>query len=406
MTDNNSLSRAEADTPGEQVTPAQPYSVRLEFTGSGSEYFRIWIVNLLLTLCTLGLYYPWAKVRRLRYFYGNTVVDGQPLGFHGEAKKMFKGFVLVAVLFACYGVAQNYSQTASYVALLILAGLWPALLKSSLQFRMANTSWRGMRFGFVGGLPGAYKAVLPAWAPAVLLSAVALLWFPDNLSGGLAQSDPQVAELAGMFTLFFFGTLALIPLFFWNVRKYQHSHYTFSSERTQFLAGPWSFYKLFLKIGLVWLVVCFVLSILIVIGVAVAFGVLRNMAERSTFLSAVVWVGLMAPVAAVFAFGVAVSQSMMQNLVWLRTESSHLKFHSDLGAFKLAGLMVKNLALLVLSLGLYWPFAVVASQRMRLQAVGVTFLVPPDDFVASERVNPGDTAGEAAGDVLGIDIGV
>jgi Bacterial protein of unknown function (DUF898) len=38
----------------------------VRFTGSGSEYFRIWIVNLLLMLVTLSLYYPWAKVRRLR----------------------------------------------------------------------------------------------------------------------------------------------------------------------------------------------------------------------------------------------------------------------------------------------------------------------------------------------------
>ena len=35
----------------------------LRFTGSGSEYFKIWIVNVLLTIITLGMYYPWAKVR-------------------------------------------------------------------------------------------------------------------------------------------------------------------------------------------------------------------------------------------------------------------------------------------------------------------------------------------------------
>jgi hypothetical protein len=54
--------------------PDQAHHVPIEFTGSGSEYFRIWIVNLLLTLVTFGIYYPWAKVRRLRYFYGNTLV--------------------------------------------------------------------------------------------------------------------------------------------------------------------------------------------------------------------------------------------------------------------------------------------------------------------------------------------
>ena len=74
------------------IAPARPEPRELEirFTGSGSEYFRIWIVNLLLTLVTLTLYYPWAKVRRLRYFYANTLIDGQPLGFHANPWKILR----------------------------------------------------------------------------------------------------------------------------------------------------------------------------------------------------------------------------------------------------------------------------------------------------------------------------
>ena len=72
---------------------AEPQAHGLVFSGSGSEYFRIWIVNLLLTLVTLGLYYPWAKVRKLRYFLGNTLVDGQPLDFHGSPMKMLRGYL-------------------------------------------------------------------------------------------------------------------------------------------------------------------------------------------------------------------------------------------------------------------------------------------------------------------------
>ena len=30
----------------------------LEFTGSGGEYFRVWIVNVLLGIVTLGFYTP------------------------------------------------------------------------------------------------------------------------------------------------------------------------------------------------------------------------------------------------------------------------------------------------------------------------------------------------------------
>ena len=38
------------------------------FEGKTSEYFGIWIVNLLLSLLTLGIYSAWAKVRRKKYF--------------------------------------------------------------------------------------------------------------------------------------------------------------------------------------------------------------------------------------------------------------------------------------------------------------------------------------------------
>ncbi|MGI9025580.1 MAG: DUF898 family protein, partial [Burkholderiaceae bacterium] len=68
-------------------SPIDTYSPRdarpFVFTGTGSEYFKIWIVNLALTLVTLSIYSPWAKVRRLRYFYGNTLLDDSPFEFHG-----------------------------------------------------------------------------------------------------------------------------------------------------------------------------------------------------------------------------------------------------------------------------------------------------------------------------------
>ena len=33
---------------------------RIVFTGKASEYFGIWIVNVLLTILTLGIYSAWA----------------------------------------------------------------------------------------------------------------------------------------------------------------------------------------------------------------------------------------------------------------------------------------------------------------------------------------------------------
>ncbi len=48
----------------------QRYGFR--FHGSATEYFGIWMVNLMLIIVTLTLYSPWAKARRMRYFYGDT----------------------------------------------------------------------------------------------------------------------------------------------------------------------------------------------------------------------------------------------------------------------------------------------------------------------------------------------
>src|SRR3569623_2722255 len=67
---------AAASAQAQTTDPAEPTSgpQHFEFTGTGPEYFRIWIVNLLLTLSTLGIYTAWAKVRRVQYFYRNTRV--------------------------------------------------------------------------------------------------------------------------------------------------------------------------------------------------------------------------------------------------------------------------------------------------------------------------------------------
>src|SRR4249920_2104751 len=57
---------------------------RMSFSGTGPEYFRIWIVNLALTIATLGIYSAWAKVRRLQFFYRHTRLAGAGFDYHGD----------------------------------------------------------------------------------------------------------------------------------------------------------------------------------------------------------------------------------------------------------------------------------------------------------------------------------
>jgi uncharacterized membrane protein YjgN (DUF898 family) len=64
--------------------PSAPRVWRETFTFSGTrrEYFGIWIVNILLTVLTLGIYSAWAKVRRMHYFYRNTRLAGASFDYH------------------------------------------------------------------------------------------------------------------------------------------------------------------------------------------------------------------------------------------------------------------------------------------------------------------------------------
>src|SRR4051812_25977996 len=77
----------------------------LEFSGSGFEFFRVWIVNLLLNIVTLGFYTPFARRRTAQYFYSHTLVGGSPLEFTAQQRKMVLGFLLLVLIYVAFKLA-------------------------------------------------------------------------------------------------------------------------------------------------------------------------------------------------------------------------------------------------------------------------------------------------------------
>ena len=378
------------------------HTLPITFSGSGSEYFRIWIVNLLLTLVTLGLYFPWAKVRRLRYFYGNTALGGHTLDFHGEPKRMLRGLLLVGALLLLYSMAGKLSPTAGLIALLIVAGVWPALFRASQQFRMANTSWRGLRFRFNGELRGAYVAMLPLFIPGALTLTAVLF----TGGGAVGRARSAVEALAGLTAL---AATLLFPLFLWLLKKYQHDHYALGPIQTELRTGAGSFYGLALK---TFGVACLAGLVAMVVSTVVGGGGVLALAagSRRSAGAAAAAVAIVLAVIVAYAAVVLVIQpyltSRFQNLVWGRTASPDIRFDSDLRFWPLLRLTLKNWLLMLVTLGLYWPFAKIAVARMRLQAVTVHTRLAPDEWVGTLRQRADDATGDAAGDLFGIDIGL
>jgi len=147
---------------------------QLEFRGNTSEYFRIWIVNLALTILTLGVYSAWAKVRKQRYFHGNTYLAGSPFGYHAEPIQILKGRIIAACAVGAYFLAIRTSlkATAIVIAVIFIAGPW--LLVKSRRFTARVTSWRGLRFGFKPDYGGAYRILL-GWLVLSVLTLGLLL---------------------------------------------------------------------------------------------------------------------------------------------------------------------------------------------------------------------------------------
>lgn len=98
--------------------------------------------------------------------------------------------------------------------------------------------------------------------------------------------------------------------------------------------------------------------------------------------------------------------SRLQNLVWNHTDSPELRFSSALRFRSLLALTAKNWLLIVLTLGLYWPFAAIATARLRLQAMALSTRDDPDALVAALQPAHDDAAGDAAGDLFGFDVGL
>lgn len=378
---------------------ATPHRHPIEFTASGSEYFRIWIVNLLLILVTLGIYLPWAKVRKLKYFYSNTWLGGDALDFHGEPRKMLRGTLIAAAFLIVYSVGSNFSGWAALLAAVAFVALWPALFRAAMRFRLANTSWRGLRFHFAGDMAGAYACMLPPLALALL--PVAIMGAVAGVSAGESKpGDPPLIAtgLVGIGMMVFFLGL---PYFLWRVKRYQHDNYAIGGLQTRLKMDLGVLYGVFIKLMGV--------SIALVVLAGLAFALFAFTGKRVGAGTAFVVVASVLGFAGILLFNIVPKSYMqvrLQNLLWSTTGNEVLRFDSRLRFRSYVGLQFKNYLLIVLTLGLYWPFAVVSTRRAQIEAVELHTRIDLDEITHVAAREDAGAAGDMAADLFGMDIGM
>ncbi len=135
-------------------------SHEFEFTGKAGEYFKIWIVNIVLTILTLGVYSAWAKVRNKRYFYGNTHLDGSSFEYTANPVSILKGRLIAFAVIGVYAAAVRFYPVTEPIFWLIFVTALPVLVVKALMFNARNSVFRNIRFDFRGRYGDAFTVLV------------------------------------------------------------------------------------------------------------------------------------------------------------------------------------------------------------------------------------------------------
>jgi len=393
----------------------------MEFTGSGGEYFRVWIVNVLLSIVTLGIYTPWARRRTAQYFYSHTLVAGSPLEFTAQQRKMVMGFVLLMLITLAYNIAANTGQDAA-VGVLLLTGavLSPLIWGSAMRFRLGATRWRGLRLQFTAHWKEVYLASWP-------LFALALVWF--GVFFGMQILSPELADVLqevedeaanpkmpsftpAMGALLLLG-LVLTVLCFIRL-EYNYKSLLVLKAQVGAEKGRWKpVYMDFVKVWLATVAV-FVLT---VVGFSVLIGVLAGssialFAGQSSRMGLwMILVIIVSIIAGIFMLILASAparayrEARMFQLMWNNIGVSHVaRFKCHLKSGSYVGLRIKNMLLTLLTLGLYRPFARVSEYRMKCESVTLHVKGGVEQVAGTMVRQQQGGLGDALADAAGLDL--
>ena len=347
----------------ERVGPAR-IEHRFEFTGDAREYFRIWVVNLALSIVTLGIFSAWAKVRSERYFYGNTRVDGEPFEYLAKPWPILKGRIIAVVLFGSYVLAGHFGWKLQLAAAGVIALLSPWLIVRGAAFRARYSAWRGINFRFMPDYVEAYIRYL-------------LLGIPVIFSLGL-----------------------LYPYMKAKQKAFLVEHHRYGGTWFKFRATPSQFYPPYLIAWGVVVAIMFVLSFALgMVAVGMAAGGDRS-PPRDWLLYAYI-VPLYGSYFVVWAFLAAA----LGNLVYNHIDLGAHRFRSTLKGWQLLKIYALNTLAILATAGFMIPWAKIRLARYRAESLVLLAAGDLADFRAESRADVDATAAEMDG-LFDIDIGL
>jgi len=382
---------AHPPAPDDAVSVTGRRHLRCSFTGNAGDYFRIWIVNLLLTLLTLGLWSPWATVRKRRFLYGHTWLADANFEFHGNPVAILRGRLIAAAALGVYWFVENLvPDSAAWLVAVLLCGA-PWIIARSLAFNAANSSHRGIRFRFLGT---SRDVALAIWPLALLL----VLFVAASHSALDALENPArvAGQLGGVYLLLF----AAYPYAIARIRRLTVGKAAWGDQPFHSGLTVGKVYAIY-GIGIILCGIPLVATFLAGFFAATVIGMALKGSPAVFFITIPIfvlgWVGIV-------IVWTAYNRSRMTNLVLGTARLSGIaQLHSAISGRKLARLYAGNLIAIVATCGLLIPWAVVRITRYRLQALSVE-IDGSLATVAAAVVQVPRATGEELGEMFGFDL--
>lgn len=353
------------DIPVQMESENDVGKIPILFTGKASEYFRIWIVNVALTILTLGIYSAWAKVRTRKYLYGNTLLEGSSFRYDANPLAILIGRIIAVLLFGSYSAMFYFAPRMSIevlnllpiAVLIIIFGIGPWIIVKSLRFNMKYTSYRNIRFGF----DGTYFQVMVNWFLIYLLAIPTL---------GL-----------------------IIPYIHFLQKKFliEKTRYGKTNFVTRSKAGY--FYLCYLMAG--------ILSIFVGIAMSLAIGITQTAFSGSPLL---LWIHQIFSTAGFLIVYMFIRVSIFNHIVG-KAEIGEKKIFSSLKTFEIFKIYFTNIFLIVFSLGLLVPWAKIRLFRYKAEHIHLSREGDMETFISAQE--SGESAlGEEVGEIFDFDVSI
>jgi uncharacterized membrane protein YjgN (DUF898 family) len=343
----------------------------VRFDGRAGEWFGIWIVNLLLSIVTIGIYSAWAKVRRNKYFYGNTSIGGRKFDYHATGMQILIGRLIVIGAFVVISIL---SAVVPLLIILVYIGLIfgvPYLIIRATKFQARNTSWSNVRFDFDGDYWDAF---------------LTFVLIPIGVAFTLYLTTPFLSR---------------------RINRFLINGHKLGDKALTFAAPIGGFYMAFL-LAVGWTVVTGL--VIALLSAAPVMTMISEFDAASGPDGEAMMAGVI--VTAVYGFlfiailpATILYRSMVRNFVYAHTEleGGH-RFTSTVSPWKMLWIAVSNAVVVICTLGLMLPWAQIRATKYLADQTTVRPNGSLDDF-AGQVQSDSSAIGDAFGDIEGIDIG-